>query len=101
MKRVGLIGWFLFVIALGAVLGNRSALAQGCNTSCGCGCQNNPRSKYTYHICTTPCSWCGGGADGGCETDYCNGTCGSGYISYCQYYPMCGSFPMCQNGNCA
>jgi hypothetical protein len=77
MKRIGLIGWFLFVIVLSAVLGNRSALAQGCNTSCGCACQNNPRSKFGYYICTTPCSWCGGGADGGCETDYCNGTCGS------------------------
>jgi hypothetical protein len=103
MRRVVLIVWFALVIAVGGALGSRPAKAQqGCDTQCFCSCQYNNRGPENWHMCIAPCQWCGGGANGACETDFCGGNnCGDGWVGYCTWLPWCHMFPRCMGQNCA
>ena len=101
MRRAALVVWLAVVIAVGGALGSRSAKAQqGCDMQCFCSCSNNQRGHFYWYFCVAPCQWCGGGADGGCETDYCGGSCGDGFIAYCQWFPICGQYPRCMGIEC-
>lgn len=100
MKRIGLILWFAFVIAVTAALGTRYANAQGQGCDQGCwGGQYNWGAQYS-EICEWPCPACGGGGSA-CETDFCGGTCPNGWQSYCIWYGACHQYPGCWNGYCA
>jgi hypothetical protein len=101
VRRLALIAWFAFVIIVGGVLGTRSAKADyGCDTTCFCNCSENSRGKFQYYFKVQPCSWCGGGYDQACETDHCGGSCGEGYISYCQWGEWVGKYPRCFGQDC-
>ncbi len=100
MKTLALAVWFAVVIGFSAILGTHTANAQGQYCAGGCWGGNNNRSAFSYYLCEYSCWSCGGGANA-CETDQCEGSCGSGWQSYCIYSGACGVYPGCFGQTCS
>lgn len=98
MRRITMGLCVVAVLSLAVLVGTRIAEAQ-CAGGCY-GASNNGGTLQSYS-CVSPCGFCGGGADDGCEKDTCySASCGTGYAEYCIYAPYCHQYPECYNGQC-
>jgi len=87
LENIALVLWFACVLALGLLLGARTASAQQC-----CDAAYYPYAQnYTHHCYTGTCC-----SPDYCEHDHCESPyCSSGYQDYCVGLAYCGAYLAC------